>query len=144
LAWVVVAVAACGTNVATSGVEIPTASPTATVLASQCLGGVGQVTCDAAERVALAAVAGTGWTPTHVWVNSGFFCPSERCLFDPDQNFPYPQPPDGGTWVASVELAFAGTDKHAGLHIAQVGLGLVPVLIGYRTPLPGWCSGNCP
>jgi hypothetical protein len=111
---------------------------------SACLGGVAQATCDEAISVALAAVASSGWTPAHIWVNSGFFCPSQDCLFDPAQNFPYPLPPDGGQWVANVEIAFAGTDQHAGLHIAQVGSKLVPVLIGYRVPLPGWCSGTCP
>jgi hypothetical protein len=107
-------------------------------------GGVSQAICDEGEKVALAAVASSGRTPTHVWVNRGLFCPRQDCLFDPAQNFPYPQPPDGGTWVANVEVAFAGTDEHAGLHIAQVGSKLVPVLIGYRVPLPGWCSGTCP
>ncbi len=137
-------VAACGTDGVPSGVETQATAQTAATMTSSCLGGVAQATCDESERVALAAVAVTGWTPTHVWVNSGFFCPIEECLFDPAQNFPYPQPPDGGTWVANVEIAFAGTDKHAGLHIAQVGSDLVPVLIGYRAPLPGWCSGSCP
>ena len=144
LVGIVLTVTACGTDLARSGVETPAVSQTATALTSACLGGVDQATCDESEKVALEAVAGTGWTPTQVWINSGFFCPVEDCLFDPAQNFPYPQPPDGGTWVANVEIAFAGTDKHAGLHIAQVGSGLVPVLIGYRAPLPGWCSGNCP
>jgi hypothetical protein len=33
---------------------------------------------------------------------------------------------------------------HAGLMIGQVGTNLVSVLIGYRVPLSGWCSGQCP
>jgi len=53
-------------------------------------------------------------------------------------------PPDNGKWVANVEIAFAETDAHAGLMIDQVGTNLIPVLIGYRVPLPGWCSGQCP
>jgi hypothetical protein len=144
LAGLVLAVAACGPDASPSGIETQGAGQTATALSSACLGGVAQATCDEAQKVALVAVAGTGWTPTHIWVNSGSFCPREDCLFDPTQNFPYPLPPSGGTWVANVEIAFAGTDKHAGLHIARVGSRLVPVLIGYRAPLPGWCSGNCP
>jgi hypothetical protein len=109
-----------------------------------CLGGVPQSTCDQVLPVALAAVASSGWTPTHVWINSGFFCPQASCLFDPNQTFPMPQPPSGGQWIANAEIAFAEADKHAGLHVAQVGSGLVPVLIGYRVPLPDWCSGACP
>jgi hypothetical protein len=96
------------------------------------------------EEVALEAVEASGLIPTRVWVNSGFLCPRQDCLFDPTQNFPYPPPPDGGTWVANAEIAFAGTDEHAGLQIAEVDSNLVPVLIGYHAPLPGWCSGTCP
>jgi hypothetical protein len=46
--------------------------------------------------------------------------------------------------VANAEIAFAATKEHAGLHFAAVGATLVPVLIGYRVPLPDWCSGTCP
>jgi hypothetical protein len=122
----------------------PSASATSVAMTLACLGGVSQATCDDVEKVALSAVASSGRAPTHVWVNSGFFCPRQDCLFDPAQNFPHPQPPAGGTWVANAEVAFAGTDEHAGLQIAQVGSKLVPVLIGYRVPLRGWCSGVCP
>lgn len=128
---------------ATPATLTPRATPGS--MTSACLGDVPQTTCDAAEDVALAAVVSSGWTPTHVWVNSGLFCPVEDFLFDPVQPAcPYPQPPAGGTWVANVEIAFAGTDQHAGLNVAQVGNNLVPVLIGYRAPSPGWCSGACP
>jgi hypothetical protein len=109
-----------------------------------CVGGVSQTTCDDATRVALAAVAAQGWTPTHIWVNSGVLCPRQDCLFDPSRNFPYPPPPNSGTWVASVEIAFAESEVHAGLMIDRIGASLTPVLIGYRVPLPGWCSGQCP
>lgn len=109
-----------------------------------CVGGVPSGTCDRAARVALAAVAPSGWTPTAVWINSGNLCPQEDCLFDPNQNFPYPMPPSGGRWVANAEVAFAETDRHAGLNIAAVDADLVPVLIGYRVPLLTWCSGTCP
>ena len=122
----------------------PLASSTVQPVTRACVGGVAPSTCDEAVRVAFAAVAGSGWTPTHVWVDSGVLCPRVDCLFDPTQNFPYPAPPHSGTWVANVEIAFAGTDKHAGLMIEHVGTNLVPTLIGYRAPLPGWCSGTCP
>ena len=122
-----------------AGSSSPPATPT-----MDCLGGVPQSTCDRVLPVVLDAVAPSGWGPSHVWINSGNLCPVEKCLFDPDQNFPYPLPPDGGQWVANAEVAFAGTDKHAGIEVAQVGSGLVPVLIGYRVPLPTWCSGTCP
>ena len=112
--------------------------------AVDCLGGVSQPTCDEVLPVVLDAVAKSGWTPTNVWIGSGFFCPREDCLFDPDQNFPVAAAPSDGEWVASAEIAFAETDKHAALHVARVGAGLVPVLIGYRVPLPTWCSGDCP
>lgn len=142
---VAIVVAACattptGTPAGTGG----TAANAPTTPTMACLGGVPPTTCDQVLPVALAAVAPAGWTPTQVWINSGFFCPREDCLFDPNQNFPYPSPPEGGQWVANAEIALAQTDKHAGLHIAQVGSGLVPVLIGYRVPLPDWCSGECP
>ena len=109
-----------------------------------CIGGLSQATCDQAARVALDAVAPSGLTPTYVWIDSGQFCPTQDCLFDPSQNFPYPDPPSDGQWVANAEIAFAGTDQHAGLNIADVGGSLVPVLIGYRVPLLTWCSGGCP
>jgi hypothetical protein len=99
--------------------------------------------CGPAADVALAAVSPSGRIPVQVWVNTGFFCPRVDCLFDPTQNFPYPPPPSGGDWVATVEIAFGGTALHAGLHVAKVGDSYVPVLIGYRVPLPGWCSGSC-
>ncbi len=109
-----------------------------------CIGGLAQATCDAAARVALAAVVPSGWTPTWAWIDGGQFCPRQDCLFDPSQNFPYPEPPNGGQWVGNAEIAFAGTDQHAGLNIAEVAGALVPVLIGYRVPLLAWCSGGCP
>jgi hypothetical protein len=109
-----------------------------------CIGGLSPATCDSAANVALAAATSSGWTPTAVWIDSGQLCPAQNCLFDPSQNFPYPDPPSGGQWIANAEIAFAGTDQHAGLNIAMVGGAVVPVLIGYRVPLPGWCSGGCP
>ena len=87
---------------------------------------------------------GSGRTPVKVWVDTGILCPRADCLFDPSQNFPYPMPPEGGQWVANVEIAFAGSALHAGLQVAQVGQAYVPVLIGYREPLAGWCSGGVP
>jgi hypothetical protein len=109
-----------------------------------CEGGLTAATCAGVATIALAAVAASGWTPTHVWLDSGNFCPNEDCLFDPDQNFPYPIPPHGGQWVANAEIAFAETDRHAGLEIEAVGRTLIPDLIGYRVPLLTWCSGSCP
>ena len=102
------------------------------------------MTCDRAASVALKAVAPSGWKASQIWIDSGQFCPTEDCLFDPSQNFPYPNPPSGGQWVANAEIAFTATDEHAGLNIADVGGTLVPVLIGYRVPLLTWCSGGCP
>jgi hypothetical protein len=122
----------------------PTAKVTLGPATPACEEGVDQATCDESARVALAAVTSSGWTATHVWVGSGELCPRQDCLFDPNQNFPYQPAPSGGTWTTNVEIAFAGTDQHAGLMIAKVGIQLVPVLIGYRVPLPGWCSGTCP
>lgn len=103
-----------------------------------------QATCDEAVTRSVAAVQPSGWTPTRIWIGTGQFCPWQSCLFDPDQNVPYPDPPSGGQWVANAEIAFAQTDEHAGLNVASVGTALVPVLIGYRTPLLTWCSGFCP
>jgi hypothetical protein len=122
----------------------PTATAPAATPRLSCLGGIAEPVCSAAADAALAAVASSGRQSTMIWVNSGFFCPHVDCLFDLSQNFPYPMPPTGGVWVASVEIAFDGTVLHAGLHVAEVGDSYVPVLIGYREPLPGWCSGECP
>ena len=120
---------------------VPGASGPAT---ESCIGGLSPATCDHAANVALAAVTSSGWTPTAVWIDGGQLCPAQDCLFDPSQNFPYPDPPSGGQWIANAEIAFAGTNQHAGLNIAMVGEAMVPVLIGYRVPLLGWCSGGCP
>jgi hypothetical protein len=109
-----------------------------------CLGGLSPATCAEAERVALAAVAPSGRSPTHVWISSGGLCPWRECLFDPSANFPAQPAPSGGAWVGSVEIAFAGTDEHAGLNIAEVGHTLVATLIGYKVPALDWCSGTCP
>jgi hypothetical protein len=109
-----------------------------------CIGGLAQATCDQAARVALTAVAPSGLTPTYVWIDSGQLCPTQACLFDPSQSFPAQEPPSGGQWVGNAEIAFTGTDQHAGLNIAQVNGTLVPVLIGYRVPLLTWCTGGCP
>lgn len=94
--------------------------------------------CAEVERAALAAVASSGWTATRVWIGPWLLCPMESCLFELSMPYPVPQPPAGGTWVASVEVAFAETAKHAGVHVAQVGSEMVPVLIGYRVPPPEW------
>lgn len=127
----------------TSGSSSPSSASTG-VPTETCIGGLPQATCDQAARVALAAVAPAGLRPTYVWIDSGQFCPTQDCLFDPSQNYPYPEPPSGGQWVANAEISFAGTDQHAGLNIANVAGTLVAVLIGYRVPLLTWCSGGCP
>jgi hypothetical protein len=118
--------------------DIAQVSPQVTCL------GVPAPVCDPVRDATLAAVASSGRIPVKVWVNTGILCPRADCLFDPMQNFPYPMPPEGGEWVANVEIAFAGSALHAGLQVAKVGQAYVPVLIGYREPLPGWCSGACP
>jgi hypothetical protein len=127
-----------------AGCGAPSATRYPGPLTTSCVGGVPQPTCNQVAEVALVAVGLSGWTPTRLWVNSGELCPRQDCLFDPSQNFPVSPPPDNGTWVANVEIAFAETDAHAGLMIDQVGTNLIPVLIGYRVPLRGWCSGQCP
>ena len=116
----------------------PVASPTI-----ECSASVPAGDCESIVAAALSAVPGTDGQPIAVWVNSGILCPAQDCLFDPAQNFPFPPPPASGQWVAGVEVAFAGRSEHAGIQIARVGNSLVPKLIGYRTPQPGWCSGSC-
>jgi hypothetical protein len=51
-----------------------------------------------------------------------------------------PVPPEGGNWAAGVEVAFNGTDLHAGVNVARVNNRYMPFLIGYRIPLPSWCE----
>jgi len=108
-----------------------------------CLGGLDQATCNQALGVILAAVGRSGWTPTHVWINSGSLAPVPNLLFDPRANFPAPMPPQGGTTIGNAEVAFAETEKHGGLNLARVGTSIVADLIGYVVPHPGWCSGTC-
>jgi hypothetical protein len=135
----VLGVAACGSPVP------PTASAASSApLQVSCESAIAQTSCDEAVKTSLAAVESSGWTATQIWVSTGQLCPTALCVFDPSQNFPYPDPPAGGQWIGSAEIAFVQTDQHAGLNIASVGSGLVPVLIGYRVPLLTWCSGSCP
>jgi hypothetical protein len=120
----------------------PAGSPAA--IPVSCESSIPQATCNQAVQASLAAVAKSGWTPSQVWVSSGQLCPNTLCVFDPDQNYPMPEPPAGGEGLGSVEIAFVETDQHAGLNIFTVNGSVVPVLIGYRTPLLAWCSGFCP
>ena len=101
-------------------------------------------TCDSAVKVVLDAVAPSGWTPMHLWINSGSLGPTEALLFDPSANFPTPNVPEGGTPMGNAEVAFAETDKHAGVNLAAVGPRILANLIGYVAPHPDWCSGTCP
>jgi hypothetical protein len=125
------------------------ASPSASTGTSEaagldCLGGLEQKTCDKVVEVVLRTVAPSGWTPVHVWVTSGSLAPTVDLLFDPNANFPAPNVPVGGTMLGSAEVAFAGTDEHAGMNLAVVGTNIVADLIGYVVPRSGWCSGICP
>jgi hypothetical protein len=79
----------------------------------------------------------------HVWLNTGSLAPTSGLLFDPSANFPAPSVPEGGTRLGSAEVAFAETDRHAGLNLAVVGSSIVANLIGFAVPRPGWCSGEC-
>lgn len=109
-----------------------------------CLGGLVQATCDRAGKVALSTVASSGWTRTRVWINSGVLTPIGDLLFVPNALFPYPNPPDAGKWIGNAEVAFAETNKHAGMNLASIGSDLRAVMIGHRVPDVSWCSGNCP
>jgi hypothetical protein len=137
------AVAACGLGAASSAPTASGPAPMATA-STTCGNGVDQATCANAATTALAAVADSGHAATKVWVYSGELSPIPEQLFDPSANFPAPRPPAGGSWIGSVEIAFADGDQHAGLNIARTSAGLVAVLVGYRVPAPGWCSGVCP
>lgn len=143
IALVTVAVTSCA--------AWPGASPSGSVTPSvsgppvmECVTGIDRSTCDRATSVALEAVASSGRTPTRLWISSGLLAPDADLLFDPTAEFPYPNPPDGGTWIGSAEVAFAETDEHAGMNIAAVGDRLEAVLTGFRVPPSAWCSGTCP
>lgn len=143
IALIAVALSACGTSPPTStGVPSPAAASGTSMI--ECPGGLDQAACDKAAKAALAAVASSGWTPTHVWINSGTLAPVVDQLFDPSANFPAPNVPDGGTRSGNAEVAFAETDQHAGINLSAVGPDIIADLIGYRVPRPGWCSGTCP
>ncbi len=138
-ALVVTGLAGCATPAPGSSSSAPAAAPVI-----DCLGGLDQATCDIAVKVVLDTVAHAGWTPTHVWINSGSLVPSEELLFDPKANFPAPNVPDGGMRLGNAEVAFVETDKHAGMNLSAVGQAIVADLIGYAVPEPDWCSGACP
>jgi hypothetical protein len=108
-----------------------------------CLGGIDAESCSTIAAATLRMLTDPTRIPAHVWVNSGFLCPEPACLFDPNANFPVPQPPASSAWIGNVEVAFNGTNEHAGFQVAMQGTDVVPVLIGYRVPRPGWCSFNC-
>jgi hypothetical protein len=145
IALVVVTLSACGafSNAPPTGSAVSTSVASGTPVID-CLGGIDPSTCDRAVKVTLAAVDSAGWTPTRVWINSGLLAPITNLLFDPSANFPVPNPPIGGRWIGNAEVAFAETDKHAGINLAAVGPDLKAVLIDYRVPLSAWCSGTCP
>jgi hypothetical protein len=122
----------------------PSQSTSASTPVIECEAGFDRATCDKAAAVAVLAVAQSGWTPTHVWISSGSLASMVDLLFDPNANFPAPNVPKGGTNLGSAEVAFAENASHAGMNLAAVGPNIVADLIGYRVPLPGWCSGMCP
>jgi len=138
---VAVGLSACGPSAGPTGAASPSAA--AAAIEIECLGGLDQAVCDKAAKVVVAAVTSSGWTPRHIWINSGSLAPIPELLFDPNANFPIPYVP-GGTQFGNAEIAFAETDKHAGLNLAAVGPDIVATLVGYRVPLRGWCSGTCP
>lgn len=140
--WLAIALIAVGLTACGTGVPSPSAASGPPVI--ECLGALDQAVCDKAAPVALAAVAASGWTPTHLWIDSGSLAPMLDLLFDPSANFPAPNVPDGGTRIGNAEVVFADTDQHAGMNLAAVGPDIVADLIGYRAPLSDWCSGDCP
>jgi hypothetical protein len=146
IAVVVVAagLAACGPTGATPTASRSAAPGTSETAVIECLGGLEQATCDKAVEVVLRTVAPSGWTPTHAWISSGSLASMVDLLFDPNANFPAPNVPVGGTRLGHAEVAFAETDKHAGMNLAVVGPNIVADLIGYVVPQSGWCSGICP
>jgi hypothetical protein len=146
--WIAIVLVFIGLSACSSPAAVPPTSPSPSAAsgepAMECLGGLDQATCDKALKVVLATVASSGWTPTHVWINSGTLAPTEELLFDPNANFPMPMVPEGGAPVGNAEIAFAETDKHAGMNLAAVGSEIVADLIGYVVPHADWCSGYCP
>jgi len=119
----------------------PTASSAPNIACAEVAGDL----CQSMAAAAIRAVGDRGAAVTNVWLSSGALCPvSADCLFDPNANFPPMLPPDGGNWLGSAELAFAGAEEHAGISLAQVGDQIVAKLLGYRVPPLTWCSGSCP
>jgi hypothetical protein len=145
IALVATMLSACGASPSPSATADASAPSIGSRLpVTECLGGLDQATCDRATDVALATVMSSGWTTTHLWINSGSLAPIPDLLFDPNANFPAPATPDGGTMIGNAEVAFVQTDMHAGMNLFRVGSDLRATLVGYRVPLAGWCSGSCP
>ena len=140
--WIAITLVAVGVAACRTGVPPAPAASGATVI--ECLGGLDQALCDKAAPVALAAVAASGWTPTHVWINSGSLAPTVDLLFDPGANFPAPNVPDGGTQERKRRDRVRGDRRARGLEPRgrRAGHRGGP----HRLPGPalGWCSGTCP
>jgi hypothetical protein len=157
---VAILVAACGAPASSSAAApVPASASDSGAPASVtalprviCEAGIDPADCSPFSQAALAALASSGHQPTDVWVLSGALCPFvDNCLFNPAANFPAPAIPDPSATdgrmimpVGSVEVAFADTDEHAGLHLYRINGVLTPKVVGYRVPDPGWCSGSCP
>lgn len=143
LCWIAVAAIAaaclgCGSS-PSPGTSIAAGNPVV-----DCASGFDPATCDKVVKVVIRTVAASGWTPTHIWINSGSLGPSPDLLFDPSANFPGPIVPEGGTFLGSAEVAFAENGSRAGMNLAVVGPDVVADLIGYAVPHRDWCSGTCP
>lgn len=97
----VLLVGGCATAI-TATASAPSSNGVSASPAVSCLGDVPAAVCLSVADAALGAITGSDRTPVQVWINTGFLCPRADCLFDPNQNFPYPEPPSGGEWVASI------------------------------------------
>ena len=78
--------------------------------------------CSAATTAVLLAVAGKNGTVLSIELDRGVFCPTPGLLFAgttcPGGSLP---PPEGGQWIGSALVTFAGSPAQAYLNVARDG-----------------------
>ena len=93
--------------------------------------------CDAAARVALAAVRGLQGTPVAISLGAGIWWPRPGMMCNDSSCPAWQAPPAAGTrWVAWALIAFAWTLERASLNISRRGGTFSAVLLDLSTPQP--------
>lgn len=128
--------------IATAGTPAPSAplSGSATPISSPVVscGAFAPAECSAAASPVLSAAANLGGTVVRVDLGQGgVFCPTRGLLFEhtscPGGGLP---PSDGGTWIGTAVVTFAGTPDQAYFNLAKSGETIRVLFIALATPPP--------